>query len=121
MDSLRDSGPFASAGELTAFLNRRSKFNGKIDVPRGYEVPEPLIFTHADLNMRNIILDDDGRVWIIDWDWSGFYPKSWEFISMSTQAEAHGMGPMPLSWRRCIPFVTDPDFGRYRWLVGLPP
>lgn len=121
IDSLRQQGPFSNATELNAFLNARSTNIRGISVPREYEEPEQLIFTHADLNMRNIILGDDGRVWLIDWDWSGYYPRSWEFLSMALQAEARPYGPAPLSWQRCVPFITDPDFGRYRWSVGLPP
>lgn len=121
IDPLRQRGPFSDATELTAFLNSRSTSIRRVSIPPEYENPEPLVFTHADLNMRNIILDDDGRVWLIDWGWSGFYPRSWEFISMALQAEAHPSGQTPLSWRRCVPFITSPDFRRYRWSIGFSP
>lgn len=121
LDSLHDLGPFSDAAELTTFLNARSRRMHGVEIPREYEEFERLVFTHADLNMRNIILDDEGRVWLIDWDWSGFYPQSWEFTSMAAQAETHPQGPAPLSWRRCIPFITDPYFDRYRWRFGRSP
>lgn len=121
IDFLRQRGPFPNATELNTFLNSRSASYRGSSVPREYEAPAQLVFTHADLNMRNVILGDDGRVWLIDWDWSGYYPKSWEFLSTALQAEAHPLGPTPLSWQRCVPFITDPDFGRYRWSVGALP
>ncbi|KAF9077272.1 kinase-like domain-containing protein [Rhodocollybia butyracea] len=34
----------------------------------------PLVFCHNDLNMRNIMLDDNNRVWLLDWEYSGAYP-----------------------------------------------
>ncbi|KAH7887192.1 hypothetical protein F5I97DRAFT_1927485 [Phlebopus sp. FC_14] len=33
-----------------------------------------LVFTHGDLNATNIMLDDDGALWLIDWGAAGFYP-----------------------------------------------
>ena len=47
----------------------------------------PLVLTHQDLNMRNLIVGDDGRLWVIDWAWSGFYPRWFEFVAMGRQAE----------------------------------
>ena len=47
-----------------------------------------IVFTHADLNMRNILVDQvilpDGRkTWkvmgIVDWENSGFYPEYWDY------------------------------------------
>lgn len=31
-----------------------------------FDDSEPLVFTHQDLNLRNIIMGDDGRLWIVD-------------------------------------------------------
>jgi thiamine kinase-like enzyme len=28
---------------------------------------EPLVLTHQDLNVRNVIVGEDGRLWIVDW------------------------------------------------------
>lgn len=41
-----------------------------------------LVFTHGDLHQGNLILGDDGRLWVIDWDYAGFYPRSLETLSM---------------------------------------
>ena len=35
-----------------------------------------LVFTHQDLAARNLILDDNGRLWVIDWELAGWYPES---------------------------------------------
>jgi hypothetical protein len=37
------------------------------------------IFTHADLNRRNIMVRDGRVVAIIDWAYSGWYPEYWEY------------------------------------------
>ncbi len=72
-----------------------------------------MVMTHMDLNMRNILVGKDNRIWIIDWDWSGFYPEWFEYVSMF-YAEKFINGPV--SWMRCIPFITDPYIKRRRWL-----
>lgn len=51
---------------------------------RGHE----MVFTHADLNPRNILVDrviqsDGSRSWevtgIVDWETSGYYPEYWDY------------------------------------------
>lgn len=42
----------------------------------------PFVFTHHDLAPRNIILDREGQLWLIDWDCAGFYPKFFEYAGM---------------------------------------
>ncbi|KUL89319.1 hypothetical protein ZTR_03623 [Talaromyces verruculosus] len=51
---------------------------------RGHEI----VFTHADLNPRNILVDrvvqrDGSRSWkvtgIVDWETSGYYPEYWDY------------------------------------------
>jgi hypothetical protein len=35
--------------------------------------------------MRNILLDDDGMVWVVDW--AGFYPTWFEYLGMCFAAQ----------------------------------
>lgn len=41
----------------------------------------PPVFTHADLNPFNILVEDGKVVGIIDWESSGWYPAYWEYTS----------------------------------------
>jgi len=69
-----DHGPFASCFDLSAFFNERhgmameAKKVPQDDLSRIdlFDDSEPLVLTHQDLTLRNIILGDDGRLWIID-------------------------------------------------------
>ncbi|KAF1847825.1 kinase-like protein [Cucurbitaria berberidis CBS 394.84] len=40
------------------------------------------VFTHHDLAPRNILLDHSGQLWLIDWDYAGFYPPYFEYAAM---------------------------------------
>jgi hypothetical protein len=120
ISSLTDQGPFPDSAALTAFMNQRSQSISNAEVPKKFREPEPLFFTHNDINMRNVILGHDSLVWLIDWDFSGFYPRFFEFADMKLAAEYFSCPPAPLSWRRCIPFIADPYFERYRWAFGHP-
>jgi aminoglycoside phosphotransferase (APT) family kinase protein len=52
-----------------------------------------LLFTHADLMDRNILVKDGKISGIVDWEWAGFYPEHWEFIMiMSNSAWPMGWG-----------------------------
>lgn len=75
----RPQGPFATEAEFNQNLRNRD------DPARsGHRA----LFTHADLNPRNILLDlrqkpDGTRGWvvtgIVDWENSGYYPEYWEY------------------------------------------
>jgi len=42
-----------------------------------------LVFTHHDMAPRNIILEEGtGKLWLIDWDESGWYPRYFEHAGM---------------------------------------
>lgn len=52
--------------------------------PMGFIPPtaNTLVFTHHDLAPRNIILDPSGQLWLLDWDYAGWYPGYFEYASM---------------------------------------
>lgn len=72
-------GPFADEAAFSQLLR-----NPDDPSRRGHSI----LFTHADLNMRNILVDqvtqpDGAKVWkvtgIVDWESAGFYPEYWEY------------------------------------------
>ncbi|EKJ74205.1 hypothetical protein FPSE_05502 [Fusarium pseudograminearum CS3096] len=40
------------------------------------------VFTHHDLAPRNIILDNNNQLWLLDWDLAGYYPRFFEHDGM---------------------------------------
>jgi hypothetical protein len=59
--------------------------------------------------MRHILLDDDGLLWIVDWNWAGFYTTWFEHFGMRLAARKN---LEPSSWKTAINFVID---GMERW------
>ncbi|KAF5382840.1 hypothetical protein D9757_007277 [Collybiopsis confluens] len=117
-------GPFASYGELTSFCNERA-FRACLadklpkDDPRwkeGFDDSEALVLTHQDIIPRNIIVGEDGKLWLIDFGWSGYWPPWFEYISMKAQSENevnHGMRYE--HWDLFIPFICGPYFKQENW------
>ncbi|OAA79784.1 Protein kinase-like domain protein [Akanthomyces lecanii RCEF 1005] len=78
---IRDFTPIGPFKDEAAF-SQEMRFS---DEPsrRGHQI----VFTHADLNPRNIMVDrvrgpDGGRHWqvvgIVDWETAGYYPEYWD-------------------------------------------
>ena len=44
--------------------------------------PKYFVFTHQDLAPRNLFLDEDHNLWLLDWERSGWYPTYFEYASM---------------------------------------
>ena len=120
-------GPFASYRELSAFFNDRLRRVLESPVPvsssdmGNFDDSMPLVLTHQDLNMRNFIVGDDGRLWVVDWAWAGFYPRWFEFVAMERQAENEETltGKKEAQWDAMIPFICDPYFRQERWLITV--
>ncbi|KAF2875038.1 kinase-like domain-containing protein [Massariosphaeria phaeospora] len=47
---------------------------------KSHSVKHDIVFTHADINLRNLLVDKDGKIsGIVDWECAGWYPAYWEF------------------------------------------
>lgn len=99
------------------------------DVPpvRPLAVDWTLVFIHGDLNVSNLILADDGVLWVIDWQCAGFYPAAFETMSMqyvdgNFDHQDGRPGKLPRSWTAWIPFmagyVSPLDFSFWRLFTG---
>ncbi|KAH7348447.1 kinase-like domain-containing protein, partial [Rhexocercosporidium sp. MPI-PUGE-AT-0058] len=75
------AGPFASLQDLEDWCNH------KIDVCIQFQQLDQraprfkfrrLVLTHQDIARRNLVLDAEGKVWLIDWAFAGVYPPGFE-------------------------------------------
>ncbi|KAK1768748.1 kinase-like domain-containing protein [Phialemonium atrogriseum] len=81
----RSGGPF---GTLTEFhdwlvqpphrLQAQSMYWHQITTQLGAEYP--IVFTHADIAARNIMVRDGRIVALLDWEFAGWYPEYWEYV-----------------------------------------
>ncbi|KAF5316615.1 hypothetical protein D9619_006406 [Psilocybe cf. subviscida] len=117
-------GPFNSYKELSDFFNYRYGLGWKAILPEDHPIMKatfddssPLVITHNDLNPRNIIVGEDGRIWVVNWAWSGYYPPWFEYSAMTNQVENEQLGGWyDRSWELAIPFVCGPNFQQHEWL-----
>ncbi|TDL20735.1 kinase-like protein [Rickenella mellea] len=101
----RAKGPFKDYAALTQFLNMKLGQAKRRPSDRMEQFNEnlPLVLTHNDLNMKNVMIGIDGRIWLIDWGMSGYYPEYFEQFAMK-----HAMPSLkqPVDWAADIPRVT---------------
>ncbi|KAH8702751.1 kinase-like domain-containing protein [Phaeosphaeriaceae sp. PMI808] len=64
---------------------------------------QTFVLTHHDLAPRNVLLDSSGQLWLLDWDYTGFYPIYFEYASMQNFF-------IPQDWDL---------FTRLRWILFL--
>lgn len=85
-------GPFETIQQFHLWLRRGLQPDEHPDMIQDYEgigqmaakqdgAWPPPVFTHADLNPSNIMIEGDKIVGIIDWEASGWYPHYWEYTS----------------------------------------
>jgi Phosphotransferase enzyme family len=101
------TSPFPTCKDLMQFINKNSH--------QPLNVSQPLVLTHMDLTMCNIVVGPDWKVWLVDWEWSGFYPPWFEYIAMIS-ATVNDNGPA--SWQECIPEVAG-DWSKEKIMLGF--
>jgi aminoglycoside phosphotransferase (APT) family kinase protein len=79
----REQGPFERTRQLLDYFSKWSNDAPPFD--SSYD-SQPLVLTHGDLSMRNIIVGRDGIIWLIDWELAGFYPPFCESIATKSAA-----------------------------------
>ena len=82
------AGPFQSVSDLiswfNACLNLCQSF-GKASRQQPFDddiKADSLVMCHMDLHLQNLILDNAGKLWLIDWDCAGFYPEYFEYVCL---------------------------------------
>ncbi|KAI0007108.1 kinase-like domain-containing protein [Xylariaceae sp. FL0662B] len=100
-------GPFVDEAAFSQLLR-----NPDEPSRRGHEI----LFTHADLNARNILVDritqaDGKKTWkvtgIVDWENSGYYPEYWDYTRSLYEGFRY-------SWRWCdVMHEVFKPFGDY--------
>ncbi|KAG4428876.1 hypothetical protein IFR05_015637 [Cadophora sp. M221] len=70
---------FDSMADMEDWLNKRLLMHEKsINLSSC-----PLVFCHMDLCRRNMILEEDDTICLLDWGFAGLYPRFFEIISLS--------------------------------------
>ncbi|KAF8876448.1 kinase-like domain-containing protein [Mucidula mucida] len=116
------AGPFESYAAMAdwydhlryAVLVRRHRRTGRLE-PQNYptfDATQPLVLCHMDLNMRNIMVDRNGEVWLVDWGMAGAFPPWLEYANLVLFSRAAiPARRLPKSWMFFARFVA----GDYRW------
>lgn len=76
-----------------------------------------LVFTHHDLAPRNILLDSHGKIWLLDWDYAGFYPSYFEYASMQNFFMPHSWNWLAQKRWHVFTLITVGRFERERRML----
>ncbi|OQD60726.1 hypothetical protein PENPOL_c021G04577 [Penicillium polonicum] len=71
---------------------------------KSHAIPHVIVFTHGDLNPRNILAENGKITGIVDWENAGFFPEYWEYTKMHYTVR---------SLIRWLADVVDKVFGGY--------
>ena len=123
---LDPKGPFPTISALEAYFRQEHK-NALYRASRSW-APHPscepldssaftsLVFTHNDLNMRNLLLDSNDVLWMIDFGFSGFYPPWFEYLGMRFASQKD---EDPESWQKCIKYMAEPAVEIEEWVKKI--
>ncbi|KAK0452089.1 uncharacterized protein EV420DRAFT_1766182 [Desarmillaria tabescens] len=114
------AGPFRSYAHMAAWYRNRllvmQRFHPNFEafktIDPFFDDTKPLVFTHQDLHMRNLILGKDGQLWVIDWDNAGFYPEWFEGANMREVYRLHGDSG---SWNKLNSWIFGKSNSRGQW------
>ncbi|KAH8696947.1 hypothetical protein GQ44DRAFT_633693 [Phaeosphaeriaceae sp. PMI808] len=86
------AGPFASQHEMELWFDSRLKVcqeyrTAPLDQFSFVDYLRPLVMCHLDVHTHNIIIDDQGRLWLLDWELAGAYPHYFEELFMSNDQD----------------------------------
>ncbi|EGY22376.1 phosphotransferase enzyme family protein [Verticillium dahliae VdLs.17] len=115
-------GPFYTAKQMLQAIaedvrNMRQDLEAGRFMHEFYERVFPIVldsqtsvFTHGDLQRKNIVIADDGAVVIIDWEVAGWYPVYFEYcLAMSA---SYFMD----DWHSWIPQILDEYLNEFPWI-----
>ncbi|RPD75437.1 kinase-like protein [Lentinus tigrinus ALCF2SS1-7] len=113
------AGPFFSYAELRDWMNGRLRVSQQMQRYRyggqAFDDSESLVFTHGDLFLRNLILGNDQRLWLIDFGCAGVYPRWFEVYGMLERTLIY---PQPKLWTWTRKFAAGPYEEQERYICA---
>ncbi|KKY20290.1 putative phosphotransferase enzyme family protein [Phaeomoniella chlamydospora] len=105
------AGPFNSLQDLIDWFNECLKlchFFGRASKQQGFDEDiKDLVMCHMDVHLDNLLLDDSGNLWLIDWDCAGFYPDVFEYVCLKGYAEFMPLGTRSAAGVKFLKAVID--------------
>ncbi|KOS41882.1 hypothetical protein ACN38_g7273 [Penicillium nordicum] len=82
------AGPFKDSAEVQDWFNHKLNICKHVtQCPK--DIPpfqfSTFVLTHQDISPRNLVLDHNGEVWLIDWANAGAYPPAFESAALLAQ------------------------------------
>lgn len=71
--------PLETTTELELWINKKLQICNAGDVTGKFN---DLSMCHMDLSLRNLLLDEAGQLWVLDWAHAGFFPPVFEYTSL---------------------------------------
>ncbi|KAM5483392.1 hypothetical protein MaudMau93_006357 [Microsporum audouinii] len=87
MNNMEPTGPFSSDDELWGYMKvRLAKLPEKAVVNLRKRMPscKPYTWTHGHLEPGNIVIKDGNVSAILDWEFCGYFPVWWEYVTSGT-------------------------------------
>lgn len=104
-DSQREELRFKTEADFNRYLSSPLRAVIREKAAVSHDIPHDIVFTHGDLNPRNILAENGKITGIVDWENAGWFPEYWEF------AKSHYTVRSVIRW---LADVVDRVFEGYR-------
>lgn len=104
-DSQREELQFKTEAELNKYLTDPFWDEIRRTAAKSHDIQHDIVFTHGDLNPRNILAENGKITGIVDWENAGWFPEYWEYTKMHYTVR---------SLKRWLADVVDRVFEGYR-------
>lgn len=104
-DSQREELRLKTEADFNKYLTDLFWEQIRRDAAKSHDIRHDIVFTHGDLNPRNILVEKGKVTGIVDWENAGWFPEYWEYT------KAHYSVRSSVRW---LADVIDQIFEGYR-------
>ncbi|PYH95642.1 kinase-like protein [Aspergillus ellipticus CBS 707.79] len=112
-DSSREQLRFKTEADFNKYLTDPFWADIRTRAAKSHGIPHDIVFTHGDLNPRNILAENGRITGIVDWENAGWFPEYWEYTKAHYTVR---------SLKRWLADVVDVVFEGYReelWVENM--
>lgn len=77
---------------------------------------DPLVFNHTDINAQNMVIDNIGKLHLIDYEWCGMAPDYWDYANFIRES---GILYTHIKWDKYIPKFDMQKLKNYIYVAAV--